>query len=152
MLMLIFHQSLLSTKRSAMSLTEDESSNMSWGAGPLWWSDAPGDSRGSPPLRLTFRAANQPWEAVLRGKTLFVALPNLMQPDGSREALIGVLEAAEEKLNCQHVVVVIPANRPDKSMITKTFRYLGFEVLSPTSAIVPPQLASENICMLYEVE
>lgn len=114
--------------------------------------DAPGDARGSPPKRLTFRTAHQPWEAVLRGRTLFVALPTMMQADGSREALIGVLEAAEEKLDCQNVVMVFPANRPDKSIITKTFMYLGFEILSPTSPIVPPALASENICMLYEIE
>ncbi|XP_044745327.1 ornithine decarboxylase antizyme 1 [Coccinella septempunctata] len=123
-----------------------------WVPGLCGGPDAPGDSRGTPPLRLTFRTAHQPWEAVLRGRTLFVALPNLMQPDGSREALVGVLEAAEEKLNCQHVVVVIPANRPDKSSIVKTFKFLGFELLSPTSPIVPADLASENVCMLYEVE
>jgi len=75
-----------------------------------------------------------------------------VRPDGSREALLGVLEAAEGKLNCQHVVVVFPAKRPDKAMITKTFMYLGFEILSPTSPIVPAELASDNICMLYEVE
>lgn len=33
-----YSQSLLSTKRSAFSLTEAETSNMTLGAGPLWWS------------------------------------------------------------------------------------------------------------------
>lgn len=68
--------------------------------------DAPGETRGAPPLRLTFRTARQPWDAVLRGRTLYVALPPHVLPDGSREAFVSLLEAAEEKLNCQHVVVV----------------------------------------------
>lgn len=79
-----------------------------WTPGLCGGPDAPGDSRGEqpPPLRLTFRTARHPWDAVLRGKTLYVALPPHVLPEGSREAFVALLEAAEEQLKCQHVVVV----------------------------------------------
>jgi len=75
-----------------------------------------------------------------------------MLPEGSREAFVSLLEAAEEKLNCQHVVVVFTSDRSDRSMLIRTFMFLGFAVLSPTSPIVPPQLAAGNICMLYNID
>lgn len=42
---------------------------------------------------------------MLRGRTLYVALPPRMLPEGSREAFVALLEAAEEQLRCQHVIV-----------------------------------------------
>lgn len=75
-----------------------------------------------------------------------------MLPEGSREAFVSLLEAAEEKLNCQHVVVVFANDRADRPTLVRTFMFLGFAVLSPTSPIVPPQQAAGNICMLYNIE
>ncbi|XP_056638782.1 LOW QUALITY PROTEIN: ornithine decarboxylase antizyme 1 [Diorhabda sublineata] len=146
--------SLLSSKRSASSVSEADCYNMSLGAGPLWWSDAPGEARGSspPPLRLTFRTARQPWEAVLKGRTLYIALPPQVLPEGSREAFVGLLEAAEEQLKCEHVVVVFAADRPDRAVLVRTFMFLGFAVLAPTSPLVPPSMANGNVCMLYNIE
>ncbi|KAL3285698.1 hypothetical protein HHI36_000229 [Cryptolaemus montrouzieri] len=126
---------LLSNKRSASSATEADCYNM-----------------GAPPLRLTFRTARQPWDAVLLGRTLFVALPPHVLPEGSRKALLALLEAAEEQLNCQHVIVVFANDRPDRAMLVRTFKFLGFEVLSSTSPVVPTSLASGNVCMLYNIE
>ncbi|XP_066143857.1 LOW QUALITY PROTEIN: ornithine decarboxylase antizyme 2 [Euwallacea fornicatus] len=164
---------LLSQKRSAASVTDAECFNMSLGAGPLWWSDAPGENRGSPgeqpvpstspPLRLTFRAtpgagspprtpaSSQPWDAVLRGDTLYVTPPPHLG-EGSREAFVALLEAAEDQLRCKHVIVVFPADRGDKANLVRTFKFLGFSMLSPTHSLVPPQLAPGNVCMLYNVE
>ncbi|CAH1110576.1 unnamed protein product [Psylliodes chrysocephalus] len=105
-----------------------------------------------PPLRLTFRTARQPWDAVLRGRTLYVALPPQVLPEGSREAFVALLEAAEEQLKCEHVVVVFAADRPDRAVLVRTFMFLGFAVLSPTSPLVPPSLANGNVCMLYNIE
>lgn len=73
-------------------------------------------------------------------------------PDGSKEALIALLEAAEEQLNCEHVVVVFASDRADRPMLVRTFMFLGFEVLSPTSPILPTGLAVGNVCMLYNIE
>lgn len=62
---------------------------------------------GAQPLRLTFRTARgPPWDAALRAGTLYVALPEHGLPEGSREAFVALLEAAEERLKCRHVVVV----------------------------------------------
>ncbi|KAJ8955800.1 hypothetical protein NQ318_005341 [Aromia moschata] len=124
-----------------------------WARGLCGGPDAPGDSRGSPPpRRLTFRTARQPWDAVLRGRILYVALPPHVLPEGSREAFVALLEAAEEQLKCQHVVVVFSSDRPDRAVLMRTFMFFGFAVLSPTSPLVPPSLASGNVCMLYNIE
>ncbi|KAG5885353.1 hypothetical protein JTB14_035158 [Gonioctena quinquepunctata] len=128
--------SLLSSKRSACSSSEADCYNMGT----------------PPPLRLTFRTARQPWDAVLRGRTLYVALPPHVLPEGSREAFVALLEAAEEQLKCEHVVVVFAADRPDRAVLVRTFMFLGFATLSPTSPLVPQSLGSGNVCMLYNIE
>ncbi|RZC35249.1 ornithine decarboxylase antizyme az, partial [Asbolus verrucosus] len=123
-----------------------------WAPGLCGGPDAPGETRGPSPLRLTFRTARQPWDAVLRGQALYVALPPHVLPEGSREAFVALLEAAEEQLKCQHVVVVFANDRLDKAMLVRTFMFLGFAVLSPTSPLVPPALSSGHVCMLYNIE
>ncbi|XP_018327008.2 ornithine decarboxylase antizyme 1 [Agrilus planipennis] len=121
--------------------------------GPDVSKDEQEDGGGGPPLlRLTFRTARQPWDAVLRGRTLFVALPPDMLPEGSREAFVALLEAAEEQLKCHHVVVVFGKDRVDRATLIRTFMFLGFSILSPTSPLVPPSLAANNVCMLYNIE
>lgn len=123
-----------------------------WEQGLCGGPDAPGATRGSPPLRLTFRTPRQQWDAVLCGRTLYVALPPCILPEGSREALVALLEAAEEQLKCQHVVLVFASDRQDRGNLVRTFMFLGFAVLSPTSPNIPPQLAAGNVCMLYNIE
>ena len=81
-----------------------------------------------------------------------MALPEHMMPEGSREALIALLEAAEEQLKCEQVVVVFSKDRPDRARLVRTFMFLGFTVLSPNSPLLPPALAAKNICMLYNIE
>ncbi|XP_030756339.1 LOW QUALITY PROTEIN: ornithine decarboxylase antizyme [Sitophilus oryzae] len=169
---------MLSQKRSAASVSAADCFNMSLGAGPLWWSDAPGDAtRGPPaggtrnlplssqqqqqPVRLSFRTAGnggansrsvgQPWDAVLREGVLYVTPPPHLV-EGSKEAFVALLEAAEEKLKCKHVVVVFKADRSDRPTLVRTFMFLGFAVLSPNSPLIPPQLAQGNICMLYNID
>ncbi|XP_018576023.1 LOW QUALITY PROTEIN: ornithine decarboxylase antizyme 1 [Anoplophora glabripennis] len=143
---------LLSSKRSASSASEADCYNMSLGAGPLWWSDAPGETRGSPPLRLTFRTGRQPWDTVLQGRTLYVALPPRVLAEGSRESFVALLEAAEEDLKCEHVIVVFANDHPERAKLIRTFMFFGFTVLSPTSPLMPPSLASGNVCMVYNIE
>lgn len=116
-----------------------------------------------PPLRLTFRAtpgagspprtpaSSQAWDAVLRGDTLYVTPPSHLA-EGSREAFVALLEAAEDQLRCKHVIVVFPIDRADKANLVRTFKFLGFSVLNPNHHLVPAQLAAGNVCMLYNVE
>lgn len=112
--------------------------------------------------RLTFRtrlnagavgggAACCSWDTLLVGRTLYVALPPHILPEGSRDAFVALLEAAEERLKCEHVVVVFDADRADRAILVRTFMFLGFAVLSPTSPLVPPGLKG-NVCMLYNIE
>nr|CAI5843668.1 unnamed protein product [Callosobruchus analis] len=58
------------------------------------------------PLRLSFRTDGRqaPWDAALvGGTTLYVAMPEKVPPEGSREAFVALLDAAEEKLRCKHI-------------------------------------------------
>ncbi|KAF5270214.1 hypothetical protein FQA39_LY08428 [Lamprigera yunnana] len=124
-----------------------------WAQGLCGGPDVPNkENEGPPPLRLTFKTARQPWDAVLLNHTLFVALPPTMLPEGSREAFIALLEAAEEQLKCQHVVVVFEKDRSDRATLIRTFMFLGFAILSPTSPILPPSLGAQNVCMMYLIE
>lgn len=109
--------------------------------------------------RLTFKtrgaggAGGGNWDTLLVGRVLYVALPPHILPEGSRDAFVALLEAAEERLGCQHVVVVFGADRPDRAVLVRTFMFLGFAVLAPSSPLVPPGLAANaNLCMLYNIE
>lgn len=93
-----------------------------WAPGLCGGPDAPGEARGPSPLRLTFRTARQPWDAVLRGQTLYIALPPHVLPEGSREAFVALLEAAEEQLKCQHVVVVSAIRSQGHKHLTDFFQ------------------------------
>ncbi|GLV36434.1 uncharacterized protein CBL_08925 [Carabus blaptoides fortunei] len=137
-------------------------STCTWARGLCGGPDVPVANNGGPPLvakRLTFRTrltaaaagSTACWDTVLIGRTLYVALPPHILPEGSRDAFVALLEAAEEKLNCEHVVVVFDADRSDRAMLVRTFMFLGFAVLSPTSPLVPPGLTG-NVCMLYNIE
>ncbi|XP_050296343.1 ornithine decarboxylase antizyme 2 [Anthonomus grandis grandis] len=128
----------------------------------MWDQPAP-LSNAAPPLRLTFRAtpgagspsrspaSSQPWDAVLLGDTLYVATPQHLA-EGSREAFVALLEAAEDQLKCKNVVVVFSEDRADRANLVRTFMFLGFSLLNPTSTLAPPQLAKGNVCMHYNVE
>ncbi|XP_060536307.1 ornithine decarboxylase antizyme 2 [Cylas formicarius] len=111
----------------------------------------------APPLRLTFRTGSggrlsQSWDAVLRGQTLYVTPPPHLLLEGSREAFISLLEAAEDQLKCKYVIVVFSSDQPERATLVRTFMFLGFSVLSPNSPLLPAQLAAGNICMLYNIE
>lgn len=85
------------------------------------------------------------------GDTVYVTPPRHLA-DGSRESFVALLEAAEDQLKCKHVVVVFDSGRSDRATLVRTFMFLGFNVLSPTSPLVPAQLAPGNVCMAYNVE
>ncbi|CAH0551978.1 unnamed protein product [Brassicogethes aeneus] len=105
-----FHESAGRVKCAASVLmTTARRSVRPWVQGLCGGPDATGDKKGEPPLeRLTVHTPRQLWDAVLRDHTLYVALPQHVLPDGSRDDFVALLEAAEEKLECQHVVVYVP--------------------------------------------
>lgn len=70
------------------------------------------------------------WESVLWRGRLYLRLPDAF-PDGSREALVALLEFAEESLQCTHVLVCFDKRRPDRAIVARTFMFLGFSVLAP---------------------
>lgn len=106
--------------------------------------------------RLTFRTKLPcgsfiKWRTIFNGETLYVALPDVVFPEGSREAFISLLEIAEEKLKSRSVVVVFNSKREDCSQLIRTFMFLGFTLLAPTSPLFHADLKG-NICLLYSIE
>jgi len=52
-------------------------------------------------------------------------------PDGSREALVALLEFAQETLDCSHVLVCFNKARDDRARLVRMFMFMGFNVLAP---------------------
>ncbi|KAJ8311638.1 hypothetical protein KUTeg_000967 [Tegillarca granosa] len=57
------------------------------------------------------------WETILSERKLFVELPNGILPEGSKQSLVTLLEFAEEKLNCTHVILCFKKNRQDRDLM-----------------------------------
>ncbi|XP_019868592.1 LOW QUALITY PROTEIN: ornithine decarboxylase antizyme 1 [Aethina tumida] len=139
-----------SSQRSALSASQ---SHKTLGTGPLWGSDDLGDKKGDPPQRrLSVRTRGMQWDAVLCGHTLYVAVPECVLPNGSREGFVALLEAAEEELECKHVIVVFSSERKDATELTRTFMFFGFGKLAPSSPLIPRSYATGHVCMLYNIE
>ncbi|TRY57588.1 hypothetical protein DNTS_032070 [Danionella cerebrum] len=88
-------------------------------------------------------------QAMLSGHSLFVDLPQGELLKGTKEGLTAVLEFAEEKLNITHVFVWFMKNRPDKLILTRTFCYLGFELIKPDHLIA--SIAGDLHLMVYTI-
>ncbi|XP_067257473.1 LOW QUALITY PROTEIN: ornithine decarboxylase antizyme 2b [Chanodichthys erythropterus] len=89
-------------------------------------------------------------QTVLSGHSLFVGLPNGELLKGTKEGLTAVLEFAEEKLKISHVFVWFMKNRPDKLPLTRTFCYLGFELVKPDHLIA--SIAGDLRLMVYDIQ
>lgn len=86
---------------------------------------------------------------------LYVALPQTLAHDASKQSFLSLLEFAEEKLDCDGVVLCIRKDRPDRSQLVKTFMFLGFQPLQPKSPLAPPQEYGnndENLFLIYHIE
>lgn len=82
-----------------------------------------------------------------------MALPPQVLSEGSREALVALLEAAEDQLKCQQVIVVFNQDRTDKEkMLVRTFMFLGFKILPESSNLIPETLAKDHVCMIYNID
>ncbi|KAF7270568.1 hypothetical protein GWI33_016459 [Rhynchophorus ferrugineus] len=111
----------------------------------------------SAPKRLTFmtvggsKIAEQPWDAVLKGDILFISPPDRLL-EGSKEAFVALLEAAEEQ-NCNYVMMIIRKNRQGHDELVRSFKFIGFDIMDPRSPLIPASFSTEPItCMLYNVK
>lgn len=93
------------------------------------------------------------WEAVLlqNPRRLIVALPPGSIQSGSRDAFVSMLEYAEDDLNCDHVIVVFSANRPDRAVLVRTFMFLGLQALGPATSVLPKGLPPDHVAMVYTI-
>ena len=122
------------------------------------------------------------WETLIWRKCLYIRVPSCLLPEGSKEGFVSLLEYAEETLHCTNVVVCLRKDRSDRgtcqfsffefdeshssdqsdcskslccyrlAMLVRTFMFLGFSVLPPNHALVPPGSDAGNLYMLYAVE
>ncbi|TSK13498.1 Ornithine decarboxylase antizyme 2 [Bagarius yarrelli] len=77
------------------------------------------------------------WDTVLAANCLYLELPSGALLEGSKEGLTSLLEFAEESLKVSYVFLWFYKAREDRLSITKTFHYMGFEVVKPGHPLVP---------------
>lgn len=99
------------------------------------------------------------WESVLNpdNNILYVALPAVLPPEASKQSFISLLEFAEDKLDVDAVVLCLRKDRVDRANLVRTFLFLGFQPLSPTSELAPPEKleageTTGNLYLIYNVE
>uniref|UniRef100_K1RDR6 Ornithine decarboxylase antizyme n=1 Tax=Magallana gigas TaxID=29159 RepID=K1RDR6_MAGGI len=90
------------------------------------------------------------WETILKNRNLYVEVPNGILPEGSKESLITLLEYAEEKLCCEHVILCFCKSRNDRASLIRTFMFMGFAVACPGDPIVP--MVPEVMYMVYRID
>uniref|UniRef100_A0A182NNN8 Ornithine decarboxylase antizyme n=1 Tax=Anopheles dirus TaxID=7168 RepID=A0A182NNN8_9DIPT len=98
------------------------------------------------------------WETVFNPNEniLYVSLPSAMSHEASKHSFISLLEFAEEKLECDGVVLCIRKDRLDRPNLVRTFSFVGFQPLNPKSPLAPPhieeQQRNEYLFMIYNIE
>ncbi|XP_049549059.1 LOW QUALITY PROTEIN: ornithine decarboxylase antizyme [Anopheles darlingi] len=98
------------------------------------------------------------WETVFNPNEniLYVSLPSAMSHEASKHSFISLLEFAEEKLECDAVVLCIRKDRLDRPNLVRTFSFVGFQPLNPKSPLAPPHIEeqhrNEYLFMIYNIE
>jgi len=91
------------------------------------------------------------WETTLLDDTLYVELPAGILPEGSKESLVMLLEYAEEKLKCKHVVVCLSKSRTDRVSLLRVFNFFGFQMLPPAHPLIVSP-SPDRLFMAYTIE
>jgi len=91
------------------------------------------------------------WETTLLNSTLYVELPAGILPEGSKESLVMLLEYAEEKLKCKHVVVCFTKSRTDRVSLLRVFNFFGFQILPPGHPLIVSP-SPDALFMAYAIE
>ncbi|KAL1395441.1 hypothetical protein pipiens_011246 [Culex pipiens pipiens] len=98
------------------------------------------------------------WETIFSplDNMLYVNLPSTMSHEASKHSFISLLEFAEEKLECDGVVLCIRKDRLDRPNLVRTFSFVGFQPVSPKSPLTPPHIEAEQkaeyLFMVYNIE
>ncbi|XP_077996579.1 ornithine decarboxylase antizyme 1-like [Glandiceps talaboti] len=90
------------------------------------------------------------WDAVLWQCKLLVELPKGNLPEGSRDSFVALLEYAEEKLACTHVIVCFDKARYDRAVLVRTFMFLGFQAIPPGHPEIPNK--PDYMFLAYKIE
>jgi len=114
------------------------------------------------PTRITIKLhvtdkISSSWDSVLDhdNNILYVAMPKTLTHEASKQSFLSLLEFAEEKLDCDGVVLCIRKDRPDRANLMKTFMFLGFSPLNPQSPLAPPHQQGQNddhLFLIYSIE
>jgi len=92
------------------------------------------------------------WSIKLHNDTLYVELPQQLN-EGSKEKFVSLLELADDKLHCKHVIVYFDKTRSDRASLVKTFMFLGFHILSPDNTLMSfDDKQPDQLCMVYIID
>jgi ornithine decarboxylase antizyme 1 len=92
------------------------------------------------------------WSIKLRNDSLYVELPQQLNEE-SKEKFVSLLEFADDKLHCKHVIVYFDKTRSDRASLVKTFMFLGFHILSPDNSLMTNNDKEEDqLYMVYIID
>lgn len=89
------------------------------------------------------------WNAILWDGRLYVNVTSQQLSDGSKAAFVSLLEYAEERLGCSHVIICLDKNITSIKAVLRNFLFLGFQALTPGHEFQPknPNL----VCFVYTI-
>lgn len=99
------------------------------------------------PTRITLKlhvtaSTHSMWDTVLVNNILYVSMPDKVSHEASKHSFISLLEFAEEKLECNAIILCMRKDRQDRPSLVRNFLFLGFQPLSPKSPFAPPNAAA----------